>query len=105
MCVIFSDNTPISYYDYSHMKLGNAMILCSQYCEWPQRWSCTATLRIIRSARESGKISPFHYRARRLDHDSTPFFLSARATGIAVVVFHAALWLASAKRHGTTAAT
>src|SRR5882724_8260499 len=36
--------------------------------------------------RRSRKISPFHYRARRLDHDSTPFFLSARATGIAVVV-------------------
>ena len=36
--------------------------------------SCTSTLRIIRSARESGKLSPFHYRARGLCHDSTAIF-------------------------------
>src|SRR5712664_1245035 len=57
--------------------------------------SCTCRLRIIPSARESGKILLFHHRVRGLCHDSTPFFLSARAAGIALVIFHAACCLAS----------
>src|SRR5260370_39922912 len=57
--------------------------------------SCTCRLRIIPSARESGKILLLHHRVRGLCYDSTPFFLSARAAGIALVIFHAACCLAS----------
>src|SRR6266403_5861899 len=71
--------------------------------EYPQlyeryRGSCTCRLRIIPSARESGKILLFHHRVRGLCHDSTPFFLSARAAGIALGIFHAACCLASPRR-------
>src|SRR5712691_9572498 len=60
----------------------------------PMKRSCTSTLRIIRSAQKSGKISPFHHRARGFCHDSTPFLLSVDVAGTPVVVLHAALCLA-----------
>jgi hypothetical protein len=56
--------------------------------------SCTSTLRIIRSARESGKIALFHDRARGLCHDSTAIFVPTGGLGTPVVVCDAVLRLA-----------
>src|SRR5262245_38341125 len=61
--------------------------------------SCTCSLRIIPSARESGKILSFHYRARGLSYDSTPFFLPAGAVWPPVAVCHAVLCLAQWRRY------
>src|SRR5262249_19568840 len=63
--------------------------------------SCTSTLRIIRSVRESGTIPPFHHRARGLCHDSTPVFLPVGSLGPPVAVCHAARCLAQPMHDGT----
>src|SRR5256885_5498463 len=67
--------------------------------------SCTSTLRIIRSARASGTISPFHDRARGLCHDSTAIFLPTGGLGTPLVVCDAALRLAQPLRGFTTPAS
>src|SRR5713226_6149807 len=59
--------------------------------------SCTSTLRIIPSAREAGKISPFHHRARGFCHDSTPFFLPVGVLGTPVAVLHVVYGLAQCR--------
>src|SRR5439155_4794721 len=66
--------------------------------------SCTSTLRIIRSARESGKLSPFHDQVRGLCHDSTAIFLPTSGLGTPLVVCDAALRLAQPMRGFTTQA-
>src|SRR5215510_5386514 len=63
--------------------------------------SCTSTLRIIRSVRESGTIPLFHHRARGLCHDSTPVFLPVGSLGPPVAVCHAARCLAQPMHDGT----
>src|SRR5712691_13024552 len=67
--------------------------------------SCTSTLRIILSARESGKISPFHYQVRGLCRDSTAIFLPTGGLGTPMVVCDAALRLAQPMRGFTTQAS
>ena len=69
-----------------------------------EAWSCTSTLRIIRSARESGKLSPFHDQVRGLCHDSTAIFLPTSGLGTPLVVCDAALRLAQPMRGFTTQA-
>src|SRR4030095_12191792 len=60
---------------------------------------CTYSLRIIAPPRNPGTMPPYHPMVRGLCHDSTPFLLSARGVGTAVVMCDAARRLAQPRRN------
>src|SRR5215475_9774041 len=64
----------------------------------PPCWLCTYSLRIIASPRKPGTMPPYHPMVRGLCYDSTPFLLSARGVGTAVVMCDAARRLAQPRR-------
>src|SRR3989442_7327949 len=100
----FLDFTSLTLDEFQQLVPPFEAAFQARMAAWRLDGSCSSTLRIIRSARASGTISPFHDRVRGLCHDSTAIFLPTSGLGTPLVVCDAALRLAQPMRGFTTQA-